>query len=196
MTEKQDEQKEQKIDDGSVASPAASDQAKKTKDKAQTQAKPEEAEDQTKAKTDTETLQDGKKSDSGSESSDKVSLKTEEKKEGKKKARKPKPKADIRVQQVGHRSKIIDTDETRGRKIEVIGHVISDKMDKTITVQIYRKVRHPRVGKYIKRSTKFKAHDEKNAARVGDQVLIHASRALSKTKYWKLSKILKSSERL
>ena len=83
----------------------------------------------------------------------------------------------------------------RGRKIEVIGHVISDRMDKTITVQIYRKVRHPRLGKYIKKSTKFKAHDEKNEASLGDQVLIHATRALSKTKYWKLSKIIKSDER-
>lgn len=85
--------------------------------------------------------------------------------------------------------------QQRGRKNEVVGHVISDKMDKTITVQIYRKVRHPRFGKYVKRSTKFKAHDEKNEASLGDQVLIHATRAFSKTKYWKLSKIIKRDER-
>ena len=112
----------------------------------------------------------------------------------KKKVKKPKLKPDIKVQKIGH--KRVQSVKGRGRKIEVIGHVISDKMDKTITVQIYRIVRHRRVGKYIKRSTKFKAHDETNIARVGDQVLICATRALSKTKYWKLSKVIKSSERL
>ena len=115
--------------------------------------------------------------------------------EAKKKVKKPKLKPDIKVQKIGHKN-VQSIKKGRGRKIEVIGHVISDKMDKTITVQIYRMVRHRRVGKYIKRSTKFKAHDEKNTARVGDQVLIHATRGISKTKYWKLSKILRSSERL
>lgn len=81
----------------------------------------------------------------------------------------------------------------RGRRNEMIGRVVSDKMDKTITVEIDRQVRHRRLGKYIKRNTKFKAHDEKNVARVGDQVVIHASRPLSKTKYWILSKVLSSS---
>ena len=114
--------------------------------------------------------------------------------EEKKKVKKPKLKPNIKVQKIGHKKTQSVKGRGRGRKIEVIGHVISDKMDKTITVQIYRMVRHRRVGKYIKRSTKFKAHDEKNTARVGDQVLICGTRALSKTKYWKLSKVLRSSE--
>ena len=148
-----------------------------------------------KVKSDTDSIesnvQDTK--DTDDKESNKTPSKAEEKKK-KKKAQKPKP--DIRVQQIGHRRKTTHQLADRGRKIEVIGHVIGDKMDKTITVEIYRRVRHPRVGKYIKKSTKFKAHDEKNTARVGDQVLIHATRALSKTKYWKLSKIIKSGERL
>ena len=84
----------------------------------------------------------------------------------------------------------------RGRRIEVTGYVLSDKMDKTITVEVYRQIRHPRLGKYIKRSTKFKAHDEKNTASQGDKVLIHATRALSKTKFWKLSKVIEKSQKL
>ena len=84
----------------------------------------------------------------------------------------------------------------RGRRNEVIGYVVSDRMDKTIKVEIYRRVRHPRLGKYIKRSTQFKVHDEKNTAHKGDKVLIHASRKLSKTKCWILSKVIESSERV
>lgn len=137
------------------------------------------------------TVQEAKDNETDDKKSSQTPLKAEEEK---KKVQKPKLKPDIKVQQVSRKK--ARTVKERGRKIEVIGHVISDKMDKTITVQIYRKVRHPRVGKYIKRSTKFKAHDEKNTARVGDQVLIHATRAISKTKYWKLSKIIKSAERL
>ena len=150
----------------------------------------QESSDQVKSDNTEPNVQDSK--DVDGKASSQTPLKAEEKK--KKKAQKPKP--DVRVQQIGHRRKTTHQLANRGRKIEVVGHVISDKMDKTITVEIYRRVRHPRVGKYIKRSTKFKAHDEKNTAHVGDQVLIHATRALSKTKYWKLSKILKSNERL
>ncbi len=92
--------------------------------------------------------------------------------------------------------KSIKKQKKRGRRIEVIGHVVSDQMDKTITVEVYRQVRHPRLGKYIKKSTKFKAHDEKNTASRGDKVLIHATRAFSKTKFWKLSKIVEKSQKL
>ena len=58
-------------------------------------------------------------------------------------------------------------ENSRGRKIDVVGEVISDKMDKTISVLIYRTVRHPKYGKYMKRSSVFKAHDEKQEAKVG-----------------------------
>ena len=88
------------------------------------------------------------------------------------------------------------TDTNRGRKNELIGYVVSDKMDKTISVEVFRQVKHTRLGKYIKRSRKFKAHDEKNEAQAGDKVLIVENRALSKTKRWNLSKVLERDERL
>lgn len=78
----------------------------------------------------------------------------------------------------------------RGRRIEVIGEVISDKMDKTISVQIFRSVKHSKYQKYIKKTSVFKAHDEKNIAKVGDKVRIMETRPLSKTKRWQLSAIL------
>ncbi|PXF32040.1 30S ribosomal protein S17 [Pokkaliibacter plantistimulans] len=69
------------------------------------------------------------------------------------------------------------------------GRVVSDKMDKTITVLIERKVKHPIYGKYVKRSTKLKAHDETNECQIGDLVTIQETRPFSKTKTWKLVKI-------
>jgi|Deesub1362B_J571_1020462.scaffolds.fasta_scaffold00036_138 small subunit ribosomal protein S17 len=65
-----------------------------------------------------------------------------------------------------------------------VGEVISDKMDKTVTVAVTRIVMHPRYKKYIKRTTKLKAHDEDNSCKVGDIVKIIESRPLSKTKRW------------
>ncbi|MCB9084662.1 MAG: 30S ribosomal protein S17 [Bdellovibrionaceae bacterium] len=82
----------------------------------------------------------------------------------------------------------------RGRKNEVVGRVVSDKMDKTITVEADRMVRHEKYGKFVRRTTVFKAHDEKNEAKVGDKVKILESRALSKTKRWKLQQILEKAE--
>ena len=66
------------------------------------------------------------------------------------------------------------------------GVVISDKADKTITVKIERKVKHPTYGKIMKRSTKVHAHDEKNAAKIGDVVTVQECRPLSKSKTWML----------
>ena len=74
----------------------------------------------------------------------------------------------------------------KGRKNIRTGKVISDKMDKTISVLIYNLVKHPRYKKYIKKSSVFKAHDEKNQAKEGDIVRIFETRPLSKTKRWKL----------
>jgi small subunit ribosomal protein S17 len=76
----------------------------------------------------------------------------------------------------------------------IIGQVVSDKMDKTIVVQIERKVKHPMYGKYVKRTTKMYVHDEENSSRVGDVVRIQHTRPLSKTKRWKLVEILKREE--
>lgn len=82
------------------------------------------------------------------------------------------------------------TESKRGRRIEVVGEVISDKMDKTISVLIYRMVRHAKYGKYMKRTSIFKAHDEKNEAKMGDIVRIHETRPLSKTKRFSLVEVV------
>ncbi len=68
----------------------------------------------------------------------------------------------------------------------VRGRVVSNKMDKTITVMVERKVAHPLYGKYIKRSVKLHAHDENNSCKEGDVVTIEECRPLSKTKTWRL----------
>lgn len=72
---------------------------------------------------------------------------------------------------------------------QLTGKVVSDKMDKTITVLIERRVKHPIYGKYVSKSSKLKAHDEENSAKAGDVVTIQESRPLSKTKTWSLVKI-------
>ena len=82
----------------------------------------------------------------------------------------------------------------RGRKIEVVGEVVSDKMDKTISVLVYRMVRHAKYGKYLRRSSVFKAHDEKNVAKVGDKVKIYETRPLSKTKRWALGEVVEAAK--
>jgi small subunit ribosomal protein S17 len=69
------------------------------------------------------------------------------------------------------------------------GKVVSDKMDKTITVLIERRVKHPIYGKYMSKSSKLKAHDEENTCNIGDVVTIAESRPLSKSKTWTLVKI-------
>jgi small subunit ribosomal protein S17 len=70
------------------------------------------------------------------------------------------------------------------------GRVVSDKMDKTITVLVERKVKHPLIGKVIVKSNKFHAHDETNQCKEGDLVTITESRPMSKTKTWVLSKVV------
>lgn len=84
--------------------------------------------------------------------------------------------------------------QTRGRKIEVVGEVISDKMDKTISVLIYRMVKHAKYGKYVKKTSVFKAHDETNKAKMGDIVKIRETRPLSKSKRWILTEILEAAK--
>jgi small subunit ribosomal protein S17 len=78
----------------------------------------------------------------------------------------------------------------RAIKKEVIGLVVSDKMQKTITVAVARRVMHPKYKKFINRTSKFKAHDEKEQAGMGDKVMIYETAPMSKTKRWKLGKIL------
>jgi small subunit ribosomal protein S17 len=71
-----------------------------------------------------------------------------------------------------------------------LGVVSSNRMDKTITVNVERKVKHPLYGKFVKKSTKFHAHDEKNECNIGDTVKIMESRPLSKTKRWRLVEVV------
>ena len=80
--------------------------------------------------------------------------------------------------------------ETSAAVRVVTGRVISNKMDKTATVLIERKVKHPVYGKYIRRSTKLHVHDENNACREGDLVTIQECRPYSRTKSWKLVEIV------
>ena len=74
------------------------------------------------------------------------------------------------------------------------GVVSSDKMDKTVTVAVERKVKHPIYGKFVKKTTKFHAHDEKNEAKPGYVVKIMETRPLSKTKRWRLVEILEKAK--
>lgn len=71
------------------------------------------------------------------------------------------------------------------------GLVISDKMNKTITVESKRLVKHPKFGKFLKKITIYKAHDEQNQAKRGDEVEIVQTRPLSKTKHWRLLRVVK-----
>ena len=73
------------------------------------------------------------------------------------------------------------------------GRVVSDKMDKTITVLIERRVKHPVYGKYIPRSSKVHAHDEENRAGMGDTVLVAETRPMSKTKSWALVEVVETA---
>ncbi len=86
--------------------------------------------------------------------------------------------------------------EGRGMRKVQIGKVVSDKMDKTVVVSIETLVRHPLYGKIIKRTKKFKAHDEKNSCRIGDKVRVMETRPLSKDKCWRVVEILDREEQI
>lgn len=82
----------------------------------------------------------------------------------------------------------------RNLRKERIGKVVSNKMDKSITVAVERKVKHPIYGKFVAKTTKFMVHDEKNDAREGDVVKISETRPLSKNKRWRLVEILERAK--
>lgn len=73
------------------------------------------------------------------------------------------------------------------------GRVVSDKMDKTITVVVERKVKHPLYKKYVRRSTKFHAHDENNECNMGDVVIIEQCRPIAKSKSWRLVQVVEQA---
>jgi small subunit ribosomal protein S17 len=85
--------------------------------------------------------------------------------------------------------------ENEGKLRTITGKVVSNKMDKTITVLVERVVKHPVYGKYIKRSTKMMAHDEQNVCHEGDTVSITSCRPISKNKTFKLVEVLESANR-
>jgi len=81
----------------------------------------------------------------------------------------------------------------RGIKRQVVGTVVSDKMDKTVLVSVERLVKHSLYKKFIRKRNKFAAHDEKNECRVGDKVKITESRPLSRMKRWRVSEIVEKA---
>ncbi len=84
--------------------------------------------------------------------------------------------------------------EKRNLRKERVGTVTSDKMEKSIVVSVERKVKHPKYGKFVKKTTKFVAHDEKNDCHIGDTVKIMETRPLSKNKNWRLVEILERAK--
>ncbi len=83
--------------------------------------------------------------------------------------------------------------KNRGIKRQLVGTVVSDKMDKTAVVQVERLVKHPLYKKYIRRRNKFAAHDNDNRCNIGDKVLITESRPISKLKRWRISDIIEKA---
>jgi small subunit ribosomal protein S17 len=82
----------------------------------------------------------------------------------------------------------------RNERKERIGKVVSNRMQKTITVAVDRKVKHPIYGKFVNRTTKFKAHDEENTAGIGDTVRIMETRPISKDKRWRLVEVVEKAK--
>ncbi len=88
----------------------------------------------------------------------------------------------------------METESTRSLRKERVGLVTSNKMDKSITVQVERRVKHPIYKKFVKKSSKFQAHDEKNDCNIGDTVRIMETRPLSKNKCWRLVEIIERAK--
>lgn len=84
----------------------------------------------------------------------------------------------------------------RNQRKSRTGKVVSDKMDKTVVVAVETMIKHPLYGRTIRRTKKFKAHDEENTCRIGDKVKITETRPLSKEKRWRVVEVLKKAEQL
>ncbi len=91
-------------------------------------------------------------------------------------------------------SEATDTAQARGYRKVREGLVVSDKMDKTVVVEVEDRVKHPKYGKVIRRTKKYKAHDGENACGVGDRVLLMETRPLSATKRWRVAEILEKAK--
>ncbi|UYP18010.1 30S ribosomal protein S17 [Rhodococcus sp. Z13] len=90
--------------------------------------------------------------------------------------------------------KAVSNNEERGSRKVRIGYVVSDKMEKTIVVELEDRVKHPLYGKIIRRTTKVKAHDENGLAGIGDRVQLMETRPLSATKRWRLVEVLEKAK--
>ncbi len=84
--------------------------------------------------------------------------------------------------------------ETRSRRKERTGFVVSNKMNKSIIVEVMRQIKHPMYGKYIKKNSRFMAHDENNECNTGDKVRIMETRPLSRNKCWRLVEIIERAK--
>lgn len=84
--------------------------------------------------------------------------------------------------------------EVRKLRKEKVGLVVSNKMNKSIVVEVERKIKHPKYGKFVKKTSTFMAHDEKNDCNIGDSVRIMESRPLSKNKCWRLVEIIERAK--
>ena len=84
--------------------------------------------------------------------------------------------------------------ETRNLRKEKIGVVVSDKMNKSIVVEVERRVKHPKYGKFVKKTSRFMAHDDKNESKEGDKVRIAETRPMSKNKCWRLVEIIEKAK--
>lgn len=98
-----------------------------------------------------------------------------------------------------NKTKVLNKEETmaqteRAQRRERTGKVVSDRMDKTITVAVDRQIKHPIYGKFITKTTKYLAHDEENTAKTGDVVHIMSIRPLSKRKTWRLVEVLERAK--
>ena len=88
----------------------------------------------------------------------------------------------------------VSSTEERGRRKVREGYVVSDKMDKTIVVEVEDRKKHPKYGKVVRTTAKLKVHDEQNSAGIGDRVLLMETRPLSATKRWRLVEILEKAK--
>ena len=88
------------------------------------------------------------------------------------------------------------TETTTANKRTLTGRIVSDKMNKTVTVLVERRVKHPLYGKIVTRSKKYHAHDEKNEFKAGDTVLIEECRPIAKTKAWRVAKLIEKAREI
>ena len=119
---------------------------------------------------------------------------TTEKKAPAKKTAEAVVEAPVAAERHEHAAHDVRDADARGYRKARRGYVTSDKMDKTIVVEVEDRVKHPLYGKVIRRTSKVKAHDELNAAGIGDLVLINETRPLSATKRWRLVEILEKAK--